>query len=122
MSAPLSPLEKADQLPPNRVARSLLEQAGQPSSDREMLHLLALALWGLEQGISPEDNSPEPFDRDALAGTISSLASSPVAQQLSALGWPNDPPEMNLRQSPSEAAQEVLNLLWAQLSPTLPEA
>lgn len=121
MNALPSTVEKANQLPPNRVARAMLQRAGHTPDDRSRLHLLSLALWGLEQGIKPQDNSREPFDQDALAGTVANLSHMPVHRQFEILEWQDNPPDLSLKQDPQEAAQEAINRLWAELSPTLPD-
>ena len=96
-------------------------KAGRHPDDQGMLHQLALALWGLEAGVEPADNSPEPFDRDAMAGTVCSMTRIPVRRQLEILGWPNDLPELKESQDPMDAAQDVVDRLWSELSPTNPD-
>lgn len=114
-------LEGANELPPNHVARSLLLKAGRNPDDQGMLHLLALALWGLEEGVEPSDNNPEPFDQDALAGAVCSMTRISVGRQLEILGWPNDLPELMDSQDPMDAAQDMVDRLWSELSPTNPD-
>lgn len=94
-----------NQLPASRLALTQLKQVKWPSHG---LHLVSLALWGLEQGIRPT-SEPEAWTRDEMGLLLTKMERDPALARDLLLSDDPSGPDLRPSQTPMEAAQEVID-------------